>query len=145
MTFSLPQTSLSPGQSISIVANMEEATIHDLIQQKIQEVLRACVIVECGADKFTLEVAAISIVGVWSCSSNRLPYSVCQTRAELGIVEEPHFEDNTPPIPWSTSEESDALRRSSRLGSYAQNRQYNDLKRSHDPSEEEAEVGAAPE
>jgi hypothetical protein len=43
-------------------------------------------------------------------------------------VEEPHFEDNTPPIPWSTSEESDALRRSSRLGSYAQKRQYNDLK-----------------
>ena len=27
-------------------------TIHDLVQQKIQEVLRACGIVECGADKF---------------------------------------------------------------------------------------------
>jgi hypothetical protein len=44
-----------------------EETIHDLVQQKIQEVLRACGIVGCGADKFMHEVAAISRVGVSSC------------------------------------------------------------------------------
>lgn len=42
-------------------------------------------------------------------------------------MEAPRLE-NTPPFPWSTSKESDALRRSSRLGSYAQKRQYDDLK-----------------
>jgi hypothetical protein len=40
-----------------------EKAIQNLLQQKIQEVLRACGINECGHDSFVDEVAAISKAG----------------------------------------------------------------------------------
>lgn len=43
-------------------------------------------------------------------------------------MEAPHREYNPPPAPRSTSETSNAPRRSSCLGSYAEKRQHNDLK-----------------
>jgi hypothetical protein len=44
-----------------------EKAIQNLLQQKIQEVLRACGINECGNDPFADEVAAISKVGASPC------------------------------------------------------------------------------